>query len=42
MSMLRIMAVKSYSAEKYIEVDLTKKINLIYGQNGSGKSTISG
>lgn len=42
MSILKIRSVKSYSAEKYIELDLTKRINLIYGQNGSGKSTISG
>ena len=39
MSILKIRSVKSYSAEKYIELDLTKRINLIYGQNGSGKST---
>ncbi|WP_026018110.1 AAA family ATPase [Yersinia enterocolitica] len=42
MSVLRIRAVKSYSDERNIEIDLTKKINLVYGQNGSGKSTISG
>ncbi|MEZ2601292.1 AAA family ATPase [Kluyvera intermedia] len=42
MSILRISAVKSYSDERNIEIDLTKKINLVYGQNGSGKSTISG
>ncbi|NIC26063.1 AAA family ATPase [Serratia plymuthica] len=42
MSLLSIKAVKSYSKEKNVEIDLSKKINLIYGQNGSGKSTISG
>lgn len=42
MSVLKIRSVKSYSDEKNVEVELTKRINLIYGQNGSGKSTISG
>lgn len=42
MSVLKIRSVKSYSDEKNIEIDLTKRINLVYGQNGSGKSTISG
>ncbi|HFM1238675.1 TPA: AAA family ATPase, partial [Escherichia coli] len=42
MSVLKIRSVKSYSDERNIEIDLTKRINLVYGQNGSGKSTISG
>lgn len=42
MSILQISAVKSYNSGRNIEIDLTKKFNLFYGQNGSGKSTISG
>lgn len=42
MAQLVIKNVKSYSKERSINIDLSKKINLIYGQNGSGKSTISG
>jgi len=42
MGTLIVSGVKSYSPDRSIEVNLTKKINLIYGQNGSGKSTISG
>ncbi|WP_067707720.1 AAA family ATPase [Erwinia sp. ErVv1] len=42
MAQLVIKNVRSYSKERGINIDLSKKINLIYGQNGSGKSTISG
>lgn len=42
MSVLFLKNVKSYSSENPIRIDLTKKINIFYGQNGSGKSTISG
>ncbi|MEL5407409.1 AAA family ATPase [Serratia nevei] len=42
MAQLVIKNVRSYSKERSINIDLSKKINLIYGQNGSGKSTISG
>ncbi|RRO10837.1 MULTISPECIES: AAA family ATPase [Pectobacterium] len=42
MSLLKIKNVKSYSQDTSVDIDLSKKINLIYGQNGSGKSTISG
>ncbi|MCC8466724.1 AAA family ATPase [Photorhabdus bodei] len=42
MSLLKIKDVKSYSKNTSVDLDLSKKINLIYGQNGSGKSTISG
>ncbi|EOT6075969.1 AAA family ATPase [Escherichia coli] len=42
MAQLVIRNVRSYSKERSINIDLSKKINLIYGQNGSGKSTISG
>ncbi|MBN3218553.1 AAA family ATPase [Pectobacterium polaris] len=42
MSLLKIKDVKSYSQDTSVDIDLSKKINLIYGQNGSGKSTISG
>ncbi len=42
MAQLVIKNVRSYSKERSINIDLSKKVNLIYGQNGSGKSTISG
>ncbi|WP_413482238.1 AAA family ATPase [Morganella psychrotolerans] len=42
MAQLVIKGVRSYSKERSISLDLSKKVNLIYGQNGSGKSTISG
>lgn len=42
MSQLEIRDVRSYCKDNSVFVDLHKKINLIYGQNGSGKSTISG
>ncbi|CAM3277211.1 AAA family ATPase [Yersinia ruckeri] len=38
---LKLKNVTSYSKENYTKINLTKKINIIYGQNGSGKSTIS-
>ncbi|HDL6770048.1 TPA: AAA family ATPase [Yersinia enterocolitica] len=41
MSLLRIRDVTSYSNQNFVTLDLSKRINLIYGQNGSGKSTIS-
>lgn len=42
MSKLHIKAVRSYSHDRTVELDLSKSINIIYGQNGAGKSTISG
>ncbi|WP_048257500.1 MULTISPECIES: AAA family ATPase [Pectobacterium] len=42
MSLLKIKSVKSYSQDTSVDIDLSKRVNLIYGQNGSGKSTISG
>ncbi|CDH00530.1 AAA family ATPase [Xenorhabdus bovienii] len=42
MAILTLKDVKSYSADKEVNIDLSKQITLIYGQNGSGKSTISG
>ncbi|EHP3219375.1 AAA family ATPase, partial [Escherichia coli] len=42
MAQLVIRNVRSYSKERSININLSKKVNLIYGQNGSGKSTISG
>ncbi|RNA75411.1 AAA family ATPase [[Curtobacterium] plantarum] len=42
MSQLEIRGVRSYCKDSSVFIDLSKKINLIYGQNGSGKSTISG
>ncbi|PCO36834.1 hypothetical protein CQA09_16995 [Klebsiella pneumoniae] len=42
MSKLNIRAVRSYRSDKSVILDLSKRINLVYGQNGSGKSTISG
>ncbi|QWA10856.1 AAA family ATPase [Sodalis ligni] len=42
MGILKLKGVKSYSSEKDIEFDFSKAVTLIYGQNGSGKSTISG
>ncbi|MFP1821494.1 MULTISPECIES: ATP-binding protein [Pectobacteriaceae] len=33
---------RSYQGEKPVEFDLRKYVTLIYGQNGSGKSTVSG
>lgn len=42
MSILRVKDVRSYGPENAVEFDLSKRVNLIYGQNGSGKSTVSG
>lgn len=42
MSILRVKGVRSYGPENAVEFDLSKRVNLIYGQNGSGKSTVSG
>ncbi|MBI6549420.1 AAA family ATPase [Xenorhabdus lircayensis] len=41
MEYLKIKNVTSYHETEYQKVDLSKKITLIYGQNGSGKSTIA-
>ncbi|QKJ59381.2 AAA family ATPase [Serratia fonticola] len=41
MNLLKIKGVTSYSNQNFVTLDLSKRINLIYGQNGSGKSTIS-
>ncbi|MBD2803251.1 AAA family ATPase [Xenorhabdus sp. ZM] len=41
MEYLKIKNVTSYHEKKYQKIDLSKKITLIYGQNGSGKSTIA-
>ncbi|EKS6424835.1 TPA: AAA family ATPase [Enterobacter hormaechei] len=38
---LRLKNVTSYSKEIFTKIDLTHNINIIYGQNGTGKSTIS-
>uniref|UniRef100_UPI0036DEBA6F AAA family ATPase n=1 Tax=Photorhabdus sp. RM322S TaxID=3342825 RepID=UPI0036DEBA6F len=42
MTILSIHGVRSYQGEKPVEFDLSKYVILIYGQNGSGKSTVSG
>lgn len=42
MAQLRIRGVRSYAPDRDICFDLSSKVTLIYGQNGSGKSTISG
>lgn len=42
MAILSIHGVRSYQGEKPVEFDLSKYVNLIYGQNGSEKSTVSG
>ncbi|MEQ5220468.1 ATP-binding protein [Providencia alcalifaciens] len=39
MSFLKLKNVASYTDE--VNIDLSKPINIFYGQNGSGKSTIS-
>lgn len=41
MAVLTIRGVRSYGADKDVRIDLSSKVTLIYGQNGSGKSTIS-
>lgn len=38
---LRLKNITSYSKENFTTINLSKKINIIYGQNGAGKSTIS-
>lgn len=42
MSVLYVKGVRSYSAENDVEFDISAKVTLIYGQNGCGKSTVSG
>jgi len=42
MATLSLRNVKSYSADKDVNIDLSQPVTLIYGQNGAGKSTISG
>ena len=41
MAVLTIRGVRSYGADRDVQIDLSNKVTLIYGQNGSGKSTIS-
>lgn len=38
---LRLKNVTSYNKKNFTNLDLAKKINILYGQNGCGKSTIS-
>lgn len=38
---LRLKNVTSYNKTIFTSIDFTKKINILYGQNGCGKSTIS-
>ncbi|MEH5097157.1 AAA family ATPase [Atlantibacter hermannii] len=38
---LRLKNVTSYNKNNFTNLDLAKKINILYGQNGCGKSTIS-
>ncbi|MBN3218217.1 AAA family ATPase [Pectobacterium polaris] len=42
MAQLKIRGVRSYAPDRDICFDLSNKVTLIYGQNGSGKSTVSG
>ena len=42
MAQLTLRNVRSYAADKDVTIDLSSKVTLIYGQNGSGKSTVSG
>lgn len=42
MTKLFVKSVKSYSPDVDVEFDFSSKVTLIYGLNGSGKSTISG
>ncbi|CND78780.1 MULTISPECIES: AAA family ATPase [Yersinia] len=42
MSILSIQGVRSYATDHSTNFDLSKYVTLIYGQNGSGKSTVSG
>ncbi|WP_406562351.1 AAA family ATPase [Klebsiella pneumoniae] len=41
MAVLTIRGVKSYGTDRDVRIDLSSRVTLIYGQNGSGKSTIS-
>lgn len=41
MAVLTIRGVRSYGADRDVKIDFSNKVTLIYGQNGSGKSTIS-
>lgn len=38
---LKLKNVTSYNKDNFTTLNLSKKINILYGQNGSGKSTIS-
>ncbi|EBO5274847.1 AAA family ATPase, partial [Salmonella enterica subsp. enterica serovar Typhimurium] len=38
---LSLKNVTSYDKNKYTKISLEKRINILYGQNGAGKSTIS-
>lgn len=42
MTKLFVKSVRSYSPDVDVEFDFSAKVNLIYGLNGSGKSTVSG
>lgn len=42
MAQLTIRGVRSYAPDRDVCFDLSSKVTLIYGQNGSGKSTVSG
>lgn len=42
MGVLYVKGVRSYSADNDVEFDISAKVTLIYGQNGCGKSTVSG
>lgn len=42
LAQLKIRGVRSYAPDRDICFDLSNKVTLIYGQNGSGKSTVSG
>lgn len=38
---LKLKNITSYRKDQFTTINLSKKINIFYGQNGSGKSTIS-
>lgn len=42
MSILSLRGVRSYSHDETVQIDISNYVTLIYGQNGAGKSTISG
>lgn len=42
MSILSLRGVRSYSRDKATQIDISSYVTLVYGQNGAGKSTISG